>query len=62
MEKSEYFVGEDGNLYYGGCAAGLLYPITSIGEIVYCGVSMNVESTGGIFMVDKSIGELSSKN
>ncbi len=61
MDKSEYFVGEDGNLYWGGCAAGLIYPILSIGEIYYFGITINVENTAN-FMVDKSIVELSSKN
>lgn len=53
MEKSEYIVAPDGNLYWGENLSAILYPIVSVGEISYFGLTLVLETTDAIFMVDK---------
>lgn len=55
MEKSEYIVAPDGNLYWGEDLRAILYPILSVGEITYLGVTLAVESSIPMLMVNKSI-------
>lgn len=55
MEKSEYIVGPDGNLYWGENLSAILYPIVSVGEISYFGHTLVVETSIGIFMTDKPV-------
>ena len=53
MERSEYIVAPDGNLYWGEHLSAILFPITSVGEISYFGVTLTVQTSIADFMVDK---------
>lgn len=53
MEKSEYIVAPDGNLYWGENLSAIIYPIISVGEISYFGTTLIVETSLAVFITDK---------
>ena len=55
MELSEYIIAPDGNLYWGEHLNGILFPITSVGEISCFGFTMELENNPAVFIVNDSI-------
>ncbi len=55
MENSEYFVGNDGQIYWNGCFASLLYPIVSVGEFSMYGQSLDVEIYGTVLKTNNPV-------
>ena len=51
MERSEYIVAPDGNLYWGENLMAILFPIISVGQISYFGHTF--QTSIGDFMVDQ---------
>lgn len=57
MEKSEYFVGNDGRIYWGGCLSAILYPLETIGERSMFNVTLEAEVYGSVIISKDAVYE-----